>query len=236
MKRRIWLFAQSHIKNGYLSHKYNRLECIAMCIRQTCAAVEKQQPRSSGSYDNIKAQAKIYRIQWQSGSPGSRSHRARWQNNSSRFKIHTTPPQIRGLISKVYTIQWQNAKHKILDPQDRKKSMFNNNDPLALAYLENRQGLTTPRGRTLLPKGRTVEKAPPVPWASFLDLILGTPSIKISVDLFWEQLGWKFLLTFYRALGGNLARGRTAPSAPKGRGTCPNVPSLNTPLSIRSQN
>ena len=54
----------------------------------------------------------------------------------SRFSVvhHTTA---RGLISKVYTIQWQNEKYKILDPRDLEKSMFKYEDPLDRKIKQN---------------------------------------------------------------------------------------------------
>ena len=68
-----------------------------------------------------------------------------------------------------------------------------------MAYLENRRGGgTTARGRTLLPKGRRVERTPLVTRAMIffwehlgknkkivVDFFLAIPSANISIDLFF---------------------------------------------------
>ena len=60
-------------------------------------------------------------------------------------------------------------------------------DPVA--YLENRQGGITQRGRTLVPKGRAVERAPPVPRAIFVDIFGNTFDEKMLLTFFSEQPG-----------------------------------------------
>ena len=69
------------------------------------------------------------------------------------------------------------------------------------AYLENRRGGTAPRGRTLLPKGRTVERAPPVLKAIFVYLFWGTPVMKKILLTFFGKSTFheNFLSTFFRA-------------------------------------
>ena len=62
----------------------------------------------------------------------------------------------------------------VMLPIQEKKSRLNGLSTKSVAYLENRQGsVTTPRGCTLLPKGRAVERVPQVPRAIFVDLSLG---------------------------------------------------------------
>ena len=50
-------------------------------------------------------------------SSGSKINSTRRLNHSSRFKIYSTPPQIMGLISKVYGIPLQSEKCRIQDQQ-----------------------------------------------------------------------------------------------------------------------
>ena len=62
--------------------------------------------------------------------------------------------------------------------------MYERRVTVAVAYLGNRQGGTTPRGRTLLPEGRAVERVPPMPRAIFVYLFWEHTLDENFVDLF----------------------------------------------------